>query len=165
MELFLINIKNKLIEEKIRVKVIGDITILPLTLQNVINNIIEVTHNMNRLVVVLALNYDSRTEICDAINKYVKYKIDTNDIREINWNILNKYLYTHDIPDPDLIIRTSGEYRISNFLLLQSANAEYIFLPIMWPDFNKYDLIYCVNIYNQRNRRFGLTPEQCLTIR
>ena len=160
MENFIIKNSEWIISNNINVKVIGNISVFPLTLQNGINNLIDKTKNLNQLTLILALNYDSRTEICDAAYKYALDVKNQNNITKLNWDTFNKYLYTSDIPDPDLIIRTSGEYRISNFLLMQSANAEYIFLPILWPDFTYKYLMDCIVEYNKRERRFGLTSEQ-----
>jgi undecaprenyl diphosphate synthase len=162
MESFIRNNTDWFIQNNVKIMIIGNTNILPITLQNVINLLVCKTKELNDITLILAINYDSRTEICDAINKY---SMDTNiDKGNITWNVLNRYLYTCNIPDPDLIIRTSGEYRISNFLLMQSANAEYIFLPILWPDFKTKHLIYCITEYSKRDRRFGMTSEQKNTI-
>ncbi len=147
----------------IKVKVIGNTNIFPLSLQNSINELIENTKDSSAITLILALNYDSRTEVCNAVDRYLN-DIKNNVIEQpeqLDWKTFNKYLDTADFPDPDLIIRTSGEYRISNFLLLQSANAEYIFLPVLWPSFTSEHMKECLIEYNKRERRFGLTPEQC----
>ncbi len=162
MEKYIVDNSQWIISNDINVRVIGNISIFPSSLQNCINNLLEQTKNARKITLILALNYDSRTEVCDGINRYIneiKNK-PLEQIDKIDWKTFSKYLDTADFPDPDLIIRTSGEYRISNFLLLQSANAEYIFLPILWPSFTSDNMKECVIEYNKRERRFGLTPEQ-----
>jgi undecaprenyl diphosphate synthase len=140
----------------INIKIIGDLKTLPEFLRKSIKIIMEKTKNNNKLYLILAIHYDSRTEICDAVNEYMKNN--TTPIQ--NWDTFSKYLYTKDIPDPDLIIRTSGEMRLSNFLMPQIANSELIFVPTLWPDFTREDLKYCINEYIKRERRFGLTSDQ-----
>ncbi len=140
----------------INIKVIGSLSTLPFFLQKSIKVITNKTKNNNKLYLIIAIHYDSRTEICDAVNEYMK----NNNTPIKDWNVFSKYLYTKDIPDPDLVIRTSGEMRLSNFLMPQIANSELIFVPTLWPDFTTDDLKYCINEYRTRERRFGLTSEQ-----
>jgi undecaprenyl diphosphate synthase len=110
---------------------------------------------------VLALNYGSRTEVVDAARAYAADvqagKIEATDE---SWETFNRYLYTADLPDPELIIRTSGEERLSNFMLMQSAYSEFVFSPLYWPDFDKAALVSAIETYHKRERRFGLTGEQ-----
>jgi undecaprenyl diphosphate synthase len=107
------------------------------------------------------LNYGSRTEVVDAARAYAAaVAAGKEKLNDSSWATFSRYLYTADMPEPDLVIRTSGETRISNFMLLQAAYAEFIFLPILWPDFTKADLEAAVAEYNRRERRFGLTSEQ-----
>ncbi len=153
---FIENHEKNFINYGINIKIIGDLTTMPEFLKKSINIITEKTKNNNKLYLILAIHYDSRTEICNAVNKYME----NNNTPIKNWDIFSEYLYTKDIPDPDLIIRTSGEMRISNFMMPQIANSELIFIPTLWPDFTKDDLIFCINEYRQRERRFGLTSDQ-----
>lgn len=116
----------------------------------------EYTKENSKMLFSIAFNYGGRQEITDGIklilDKFQKGEIGIEDIDE---NTLSEYLYTKDIPDPDLIIRTSGEFRTSNFLIWQSAYSEYYITDILWPDFNKDELIKGINSYNSRNRRYG----------
>jgi undecaprenyl diphosphate synthase len=110
---------------------------------------------------VLALNYGSRTEMVDAARAYAAaVAAGREKLNGANWESFRKYLYTADLPDPDLIIRTSGETRISNFLLLQGAYAELVFTPVLWPDFTKAHLAAAIDEYAGRERRFGRTSAQ-----
>ncbi|MBO8160362.1 MAG: di-trans,poly-cis-decaprenylcistransferase [Thermosipho sp. (in: Bacteria)] len=110
----------------------------------------EKTKNNDRIVVNIALNYGGRAEIIDAINKIIK-----EGYSSIDEGTFRKYLYKADIPDPDLIIRTSGEKRLSNFLLWQSAYSELYFTEVLWPDFSEEELDKAIEDYNKRQRRFG----------
>jgi undecaprenyl diphosphate synthase len=121
----------------------------------------KITANNDHMVLNLALSYGSRDEIIGAVKKIVqdsqngKIKSD-----EINKETFSKYLNTSEMPDPDLLIRTSGEYRISNFLLWQLAYTELYFTKVLWPDFNKEDIFKAIASYQKRERRFGLTSDQ-----
>ena len=136
-------------ERNIRIIVLGDIGRFPLDLQKAINDIVAETKTCDLLTVSIAFNYGSRDEILRAA-KLIKES--GEDITAENFR---KYLYTKDIPDPDMIIRTSGELRISNFLLYQAAYSELYFTNIYWPDFDKKELIKAINSYSDRVRRFG----------
>ena len=142
--------------ENIIIKVLGDITALSSDLQKSINDAIERTKNNTGTTFAVALNYGGRDEIVKAVRKIsedVKNgKLDEDSITE---EVFNKYLYTSGMPDPDLLIRTSGEYRTSNFLPWQLVYTEFVFLEKNWPDFTTEDLDYCIDIYNNRNRKFG----------
>ncbi len=160
MESFIDENIDFIINSNIKISTIGNCKVIPISLQNKINNLKEKTNELTGLNVILAINYDSRTEITNTVKKIINNKIEPENL---SWDLISKNLETSDIPDPDLIVRTSGEYRLSNFLMLQSANAELIFINKLWPDFNKSDLEYCLNEFSQRQRRFGLTPEQTKT--
>ena len=119
------------------------------------------TQNNNRLFLNVALNYSGRAELTEAVKQIVA---DTEKglvkLSEIDENTVSSHLYTHGIPDPDLLIRTSGEYRISNFLLWQSAYSEFYFTEKYWPDFTKEEFLKALEHYSTRKRRYGLTDEQ-----
>ncbi|HEY9248864.1 MAG TPA: undecaprenyl diphosphate synthase family protein, partial [Rariglobus sp.] len=100
-------------------------------------------------------------EVVDAARAYAAALADgTVNLNDNSWDTFARHLYTADIPDPDLVIRTSGEYRVSNFLLLQAAYSEFVFTPVAWPDFTKADLVSAIEAYGKRERRFGKTSEQ-----
>ena len=143
-------------EENIRTRFIGDTSVFSDELKSLIRETEELSRNKTGLVLNIAMNYGGRDEIVHAVRRLAKDVADnkmTPD--EISEEALERYLYTAGQPDPDLIIRPSGEYRISNFLLWQSAYAEYIFDNILWPDFSKDDLNRAIETYAKRNRRFG----------
>ena len=145
-----------LIENKIQLKTIGRIQELPKVTYQRIEDAKEKTAGFNQLTLTIALNYSSQNEIVDAVKGIVRdAKENTLSIEELDYPKLATYLDTKDIPDPDLIIRTSGEYRLSNFLLLQSAYAEIYTSPIYWPDFNQLHFTKAINQFTQRERRFG----------
>ena len=144
---------KKLMESNISIKMIGDKKKLPKDIVNKINKYQKLTSKNNQLYLNFALNYGSRNEILIAlqkiINKYVKKKI------LINEETISSNLYTKNIPDPDLLIRTSGEKRISNFLLWQLAYTELVFLDVLWPDFKKKHFVDALKQYSKRVRRYG----------
>ncbi len=131
---------------------IGSLEGLEPELQDAIRDSIHLTRNNDNIVLTLAFNYGGRAELVHAIRRIVEDGVSASEIDE---DLIGRYLYTADMPDPDLIIRTSGEYRTSNFLLWQAAYAEYYFTPILWPDFGPDDLEESVNEYRNRDRRFG----------
>ncbi len=131
---------------------IGSLEGLEPELQAAIKDSIHLTRNNTEIVLTLAFNYGGRAELVRAIRKIVEDGVPADDIDE---HLISRYLYTADMPDPDLIIRTSGEFRTSNFLLWQAAYAEYYFTPTLWPDFGPEDLKRAVNEYRHRDRRFG----------
>jgi len=136
-----------LLDNDIKFRVIGDMSKLSRQLQNVINNTIEKTKNNSGLTQILAINYGSRDEIIRTIKK-----MDNNDFSETN---ISKALDTRDFPDVDLLIRTGGEKRLSNFLLWQSAYAELFFTDTLWPDFSMYEFRAILEDFKKRTRRFG----------
>lgn len=140
----------------VRMNFIGDINGLPKKVQEKIEECIEKTKNNTSITFSLALNYGARNDLVNAvksISKQIKEgKINLEDIDE---NLISKNLSTYKIPNPDLIIRTSGELRLSNFLLFECAYSEFYFTDVLWPDFNKDDLKKAVESFGSRNRRFG----------
>ena len=150
-------------ENDVRVNAIGNIKSLPVSAQKTLNEVIKETQNNKKIVLTLALSYGSREEIINTI-KNISKKVVNNDltIEEIDEKIINNHLYTFNLPDVDLMIRTSGEQRISNFLLWQMAYAELYFTNILWPDFRKEHFYDAIIEYQNRERRFGKTSEQTI---
>ncbi|OFX22247.1 MAG: di-trans,poly-cis-decaprenylcistransferase [Bacteroidetes bacterium GWA2_31_9] len=150
-----------LIKNNIRLLTIGNTESLPKKVQKELSKAIEITSKNSGLTLVLALSYSSRWEIINAINR-ISSDIRNEVIKDetITEELFTKYLTTSNIPDPDLLIRTSGEYRISNFLLWQIAYSELYFTKKLWPDFNKNDFYEAIFDLQNRERRFGLTSEQ-----
>lgn len=152
---------KKLMENGIRLNAIGDLTSLPQKVYKKLQvSMAETSHN-TRLTLTLALSYSSRWEITDAVKKLVQ-QAERGEIRseEITEQLISSNLTTAAMPDPELMIRTSGEFRISNYLLWQLAYAELYFTPTLWPDFRKEDLFHAVIDYQKRERRFGMISEQ-----
>ena len=142
--------------ENIKINILGDVSALDEGLQKSINNAIKRTENNTGIVFNIALNYGGRTEIIRAVKNISKdIKENKLDIDNIDENIFEHYLYTKNMPDPDLLIRTSGEIRTSGFLPWQLVYSEFVFLDKNWPDFTEKDLDECIEIYNRRNRKFG----------
>jgi undecaprenyl diphosphate synthase len=148
-------------KNKIKVQTIGNIEKLPLNAKKQLQEVIELTKSNSKLTLTLALNYGSREEIINA-TKNISKKIVNNELKieEIDENIINSHLYTFTLPVVDFLIRTSGEKRISNFLLWQIAYAELYFTDVLWPDFNKEDFYEAILNYQSRERRFGKISEQ-----
>lgn len=164
LEFFLQRETATLIKNRVRLLTIGDTRKLPEVVRRQLDKAIEATAGFTDHTLVLALNYGSRNEMLEAANAYAKARVEGREPdRAPTWEELSRYLYTAAIPDPDLVIRTSGETRISNFLLLQAAYAEFIFTPVLWPDFGASDLEAAVAEFQKRERRFGLTSEQLKT--
>ena len=164
MSLLLSSLKDELetlTKNNIKLEIIGDISKLPLKNQRELTSVVEKTKNNDRMTLVLALSYSSKVEIIDSIKSISqKVKDGVIDVSDIDEQLVGDNLYTAGIPDVDLMIRTSGETRISNFLLWQLAYAELTFLDILWPDFRKKDLYMAITDYQNRERRFGKTSEQ-----
>lgn len=131
---------------------IGSLDGLSPELQDSIRNSIHLTRNNDAIVLTLAFNYGGRTEIARAVQRMIADGIPAEHVTE---ELISSYLYTHDIPDPDLVVRTSGEFRTSNFLIWQAAFAEYHITPVFWPDFGPEHLQHAVEDYQHRERRFG----------
>ncbi len=146
---------------QIRLNSIGQIEDLPKKCQVELNEVMNATRNNERMTLTLALNYGAKTEIISAVqeisNKVASGELKSEDIDEL---VIDQHMSTADIPHPDLLIRTSGEYRISNYLLWQIAYSELYFTPVLWPDFKKEDLFDAIRTYQLRERRFGKTSEQ-----
>lgn len=142
-----------LLENRFRLKVIGQRNGIPVSVQKELNRVEELTKDNYRMTIILALNYGGRTEIVDSIKKVLKER--DFDVESFDEEKFSKYLYTAEIPDPDLLIRTSGEQRVSNFLLWQIAYSEIWITPEYWPDFRKKHLLQAVVDYQKRERRFG----------
>lgn len=148
-------------ENNIRLRTIGSTQLLPTQAQAELNKVIDATKNNTKATLTLALSYGSQDEIIDAVKKICKEVVgNQKSIESISPEDFRNYLYTTELPDVDLMIRTSGELRISNFLLWQSAYAELHFTKVLWPDFRKKDLFKAVIDYQSRERRFGKTSEQ-----
>ncbi|HUJ42646.1 MAG TPA: isoprenyl transferase [Opitutaceae bacterium] len=161
LEYFLRRETRVLVKNRIRLRAIGHLDELPAAPHRELNRAIEATRHFTDWNLILALNYGSRTELADAARAYAAAVAAGQErLSDASWLRLSRYLYTADIPDPDLLIRTSGETRLSNFLLMQCAYAEMIFSPRLWPDFSKSDLAAAVEEYQRRERRFGRTGEQ-----
>ena len=148
-------------KNNIQLFTIGEKDTLPNNCRKKLDHVIKETSENNGLKLVIALSYSSKVEIINSI-KNIAQKVADNTIKvnDINEAYFSNELYTSDYPDPDLLIRTSGEFRISNFLLWQIAYAELYFSPKLWPDFNKTDFIDAILEYQSRERRFGKTSEQ-----
>ena len=161
LEFYLKRELSTFVKNKIRLRAIGRIHEMPQGVQAALNHTIEKTKDFTDYTLVLALNYGARTEITDAARAYAAAVASGKEnADDSSWAAFNRYLYTADLPDPDLVIRTSGETRLSNFLLMQAAYAEFVFTPVLWPDFNKAELAAAIAEYARRERRYGLTSEQ-----
>jgi undecaprenyl diphosphate synthase len=148
-------------ERGIKVKVIGNIDKFPKNVRDELIMLIADTCNNQKGILTLALSYGAKNEILDATKKIaIDYSNNEISLEQLNEDIFNQYLYTNDLPDVDLLIRTSGEQRISNFLLWQIAYAELYFTDILWPDFNKDEFLKAIEFYQSRERRFGKVSEQ-----
>ena len=150
----------KVHKKRMHIRVIGKLDILPPSMRDAIREAEEATKNYDGFFLNVALGYGGRQEIVDAMQNLLRERAAQGmslerAIEEITPDSLGKYLYTYDLPDPDLIIRTSGEVRLSGFLLWQSAYSEYYFCDAYWPAFRRIDLLRAIRSYQQRERRFG----------
>ncbi|MET3046398.1 isoprenyl transferase [Flavobacterium covae] len=164
MKILISSLKKELdtfTKNNIKLNSIGNLELLPSNVRKELLEVIEKTKNNNQMTLTLALSYGSREEILNAVKK-ISDKVKNNiiSIENIDESIFNNHLYTHDLPEVDLVIRTSGEHRISNFLLWQVAYAEFYFTDVLWPDFSEKDLYEALISYQKRERRFGKTSEQ-----
>jgi undecaprenyl diphosphate synthase len=164
MRLLVSSLKKELktfIKNDVRLNTIGDIDSLPTRAQKELIEVMEKTKKNAGMTLTLALSYGAREELKNAV-KQISIKVKNNIIspESIDETIINSHLYTHDLPDVDLLIRTSGEHRISNFLLWQIAYAELYFIDVFWPDFSEEHLVQAIQNYQNRERRFGKTSEQ-----
>ncbi len=152
LETYLESELDELCREGVRICHLGRLDAMPEKTRKKVEHSLEITCHNSRLILNVAWNYGGRDEIVYAIQKILE---DQRKPEEITEQLVSAYLFTHGIPDPDLIIRTSGEMRISNFLIWQSAYAEWYVTPTLWPDFDKTELNRAIECYGQRNRRFG----------
>ena len=164
MKLLISSLKKEvktLQKNNIKLSTIGNLNSLPTKVANELKDVIEKTKDNNRLSLTLALSYGSQEELIKTI-KEISLKVKNNLIspENIDKSVINNHLYDHYLPDVDLLIRTSGEQRISNFLLWEIAYAELFFSDILWPDFNKENLFEAILNYQNRERRFGKTSDQ-----
>jgi undecaprenyl diphosphate synthase len=148
---------EELNENGVQLRHIGELDGIPPYLQKKVRNAIDLTQNNHKLIVNLAFNYGGRDEIVHAVRRIVADGIPTEQIDE---ELIASYLYTSDLPDPDLIIRTSGEFRLSNFLIWQGSYSEYYTTPTYWPDFDREEFYKALVEYGHRKRRFGMTDDQ-----
>ena len=154
MDLLGQTLKNELKEmheNNVVISFIGDTTQLSDKLQKILKNAVDTTKNNTGVNLQIAFNYGSRAEIVKAVQEIVNA-----GEKNITEDLINKHLYTSNIPDPDLLIRTGGEMRVSNYLLWQIAYSEFIVVPEFWPEFNKEKLAVCIKEFNNRNRRWGV---------
>jgi undecaprenyl diphosphate synthase len=151
---------KQLHKENVRLNILGDRSALDAEINQLITDAEALTANNDRLTLVIALNYGSRHEIVSAVRTIAK-AVKAGDvlIGDISIDLVDKTLYTKDIPDPDLLLRTSGEKRLSNFLLWQSAYSELSFIDVLWPDFTEQHFIDAVTEFGLRERRFGIRPD------
>lgn len=161
LEQFLKKQRKSLLENQIRLRIIGRLEEMPGRVRRQLERTIEETAHFSEWNLSLCLNYGSRTEVVDAVKRYSAAVAEGRaNPGTLDWDEFSNYLYTRDLPDPDLVIRTSGEMRVSNFLLLQSAYAEYLFVEKFWPEFSSEDFAAALDAYRRRERRYGMTGEQ-----
>lgn len=161
LDRFLADQLPELIKRKIRLRVVGRYRELPEHIQNRLHRAEEATHEFTEHTLALALNYGARSEVVDAVKAVAQAaQAGVVDLDKLDYEGFRGFLYTRDMPDPDLLIRTSGEVRLSNFLLLQCAYAEIHFSPVLWPDFDKTHFQTALDDYAARERRYGKTAEQ-----
>ncbi|HPQ41079.1 MAG TPA: isoprenyl transferase [bacterium] len=161
----LLNKRKKLVKNDVRLRISGDISGFPQTVRNELDATLKATENCSRMIMNLALGYSGRGEILEAVRTLARDaaagKIEPDTIDEA---MFSRHLTTGYLPDPDLIIRTSGEYRLSNFLLWQASYAEFFFTECFWPDFNREELVRAIQSYQSRDRRFGGLTENGGTV-
>jgi undecaprenyl diphosphate synthase len=161
LEIFLERYTQELVDNQVRLQVIGKPEELPARPRACLERALERTAHFPDRTLVLALNYGSRQETLDAVRAYAEAtRAGRENPAELDWPRFSRYLSTAALPDPDLIIRTSGESRLSNFLLLQAAYAEMYFTPVYWPEFSRAHLVEAIEAYKLRERRYGQTGEQ-----
>ncbi len=160
LERFIAEKLQEFIGEGVRLCVSGDVKGLPVRVRETIARAIGETAKNDRLNLNIALNYGSRQEILDACQMIARaVQLGEFDLKMLDPEVFSKFLYTKDIPDPELVIRTSGEMRLSNFLLWQAAYSELYFTDTLWPDFAPEELLDAIAVYQERDRRFGAVPE------
>ncbi len=155
---------DELKKNNVRLRVIGDVNSLPPHVQEKLSWSLQKLDGCSGLTLVLAISYSSKWEIVEAVKQIAEQvKNGETDLSEIDNELIDKYMNTCGMPDPELLIRTSGEYRISNFLLWQIAYSELYFTPKLWPDFRKEDLFEAICDFQNRERRFGKTSQQLVS--
>jgi undecaprenyl diphosphate synthase len=167
MRLLLSSLKarlNELDKNDIKLTSIGDLSSLPFEVQKQLKTDIEKTKNNKRMTLNLALSYSGRWELIEAV-KSISNQVAKNNLKpdDIDERIISENLTTKELPDPDLLIRTSGEFRVSNFLLWQIAYSEFVILDVFWPDFTREQLYKSIRVFQKRERRFGKVSEQIQT--
>lgn len=161
LEFYLKKELKTFVRDRVRLRTIGRTEELPPGVQALLRETTDATSAFTEYTLVLALNYGARQEIVDAARAYAAAIASGREkLNDGSWGTFRRYLYAADLPDPDLVIRTSGETRVSNFLLMQAAYAEFVFSPVLWPDFSREDLAAAIAEYGRRERRYGLTSDQ-----
>ena len=164
MRLLVSSLKKELkvfLKNNVKLNTIGDINSLPKRAHKELVEVMQKTNENTGMTLTLALNYGAREELKNAVQQIsAKVKNNIISVESNDETIINNHLYTHNLPDVDLLIRTSGEHRISNFLLWQIAYAELYFIDVFWPDFKEHHLVGAIKNYQNRERRFGKTSEQ-----
>jgi len=161
LETYLRSELPELVKNDIRLNSIGHIAALNEPVKDILREALRKTADNKGMVLTLALSYGGRDEIIEAVRKILQDReAGVIDHREVSKDVFSRYLYKFDLPDPDLLIRTRGEYRLSNFLLWQSAYTEFYFTNVLWPDFRRKHLIAAISDFQLRERRFGLTRNQ-----
>jgi undecaprenyl diphosphate synthase len=156
---------NELIEQRVRLHAVGQVDDLPGPVRRELDRALAATRHFDEWNLALALSYGSRQEAAAAARAYAEAAVrGEEDPAACTWERFRRYLFTADIPDPDLIVRTSGESRLSNFLMLQGAYSELFFTPVLWPDFTREHLREAAECFRSRERRYGLTGDQLRAI-
>ena len=151
---------SEMMDNGIRFQAIGNIDKLPEDVRDLLDETIEKTSRNSEMILTLALSYGGRQEISRSVRKIAeKVRANDLDLEDITEDLISSFLYTGEMPDPDLLIRTSGEYRVSNFLLWQIAYAEIYITPTLWPDFRKEEYLLAIEEFQKRDRRFGTTGD------
>ena len=159
--LYLPRVSEKAVKNGIKISFIGDLTKFPISIQESCKKVIDQTKDNNKSNFIVAFNYGGRDEIVRATKRILDdYSKNLISIEDINENTYKNYLDTKNIPDPDLLIRTSGEIRLSNFLLYQIAYSEIYITDVLWPEFSKEELYKAIYSYNERDRRYGKRKEE-----
>jgi len=158
---YLLSELDELLQNGISLKSIGNVETLPGFIRETLAEIEGKTSGNDKMVLTLALSYGGRDEIVSAVRRMIR-EARAGDLTEemVDKENFSRYLFTSDMPDPDILIRTSGEYRISNFLLWQTAYTELYFTEVLWPDFNRENLLRAIADFQHRERRFGMTSDQ-----
>ncbi|HIE64343.1 MAG TPA: isoprenyl transferase [Nitrospira sp.] len=157
---YLLKEVETMMSNEIRFRAVGQIDRLPGAVADLIQSVEEKTRDNKKMTLVLALSYGGRTEIVDTVKRLAEdLRTEKISVKDLDETLFSEYLYTGDIPDPDLMIRTSGEVRISNFFLWQLAYTELYFTRVLWPDFKREDFLLALLGYQQRERRFGLVSK------